>query len=97
MIVTSNNRVSVNLILLVVMSILISSCSIESSYNFKIREYQRVDKGYQYSNDMLNYQGENYRPILTSEYFCDTLSSILIYKSEGKISYSKSDLDTDSI
>lgn len=86
---------NLNLILFVMLNVFTSCDSNKNMHNFVVTEYQRVGKGYQYSNDILKYQNSEYKPLVSSEYFNDTLTSVWIYKSEGKISYSKAELNND--
>jgi hypothetical protein len=63
--------------------------------NFTVIKFQKVTNGYQFSKDILKYQGNTYKPLVSANYIMDTLSNIDIYKSEGKVSYSIEDLQND--
>lgn len=69
----------------------------EKPHNYKVTSYQRVEEGYHYSKDIFMYKLNTYRPIVTSEYINDTLVSVLVFRSEGKISYSRADIEADSL
>lgn len=86
---------NLNLILFLMLNVFTSCDSSKEIHNFVVTEYQKVEEGYQYSKDMLKHQGFEYKPIVSSEYFSDTLTTVLVYKSEGKIIYSKVDLNND--
>jgi len=86
-----------NLLLLVMLNIFTSCKSSKMEHNFIVTEYQRVGEMFQFSIDVLNYQGRKYMPIVSFEYSNDTLIAVLLYKSEGKICYSKSDLNSDRV
>ncbi len=88
-----------NVLIFVMLSIFISSenCSTEKPYNYKITRYQRVDEGCHYSKDFFTYKSNVYRPIITAKYISDTLISVFVYKSEGKMNYSRADIDADSL
>jgi len=86
---------NINLILFVMLNVFTSCDRSKEVHNFVVTEYQKVGKGYQYSNDVLKYQGNEYKPLVSSEYFNDTLTTVWVYKSEGKISYSKAELNSD--
>lgn len=88
---------NLNLILFLMLNVFTSCDSSKETHNFVVTEYQRVEEGYQYSKDIFKYQGFEYKPIVSSEYFNDTLTTVLVYKSEGKIIYSKVDLNNDPV
>jgi hypothetical protein len=70
---------------------------IEKPHNYKVTRCLRVEEGYHYSKDIFIYKSNKYRPIVTAEYIDDTLVSLLVFKSEGKISYSSEDIVVDSL
>ncbi len=86
---------NLNLILFLMLNVFTSCDSSKEIHNFVVTEYKRVEDGYQYSKDIFKYQGFEYKPIVSSEYFNDTLTTVSVYKSEGKIIYSKVDLNND--
>jgi hypothetical protein len=82
------------------MLIIIISCknsSSEKPVNYWITRYQKVEEGYYYSKDVFTYQSNVYRPIVSAEYINDSLVSVLVFKSEGKMNYSRADLDADTL
>ena len=88
-----------NLLIFTMLSILVSckNGSTEEHHNYKVTRYQRVDQGYHYSKDIFSYKSNVYRPIITAEYISDTLVSVLVFKSEGKVNYSRADIDADPL
>ena len=89
----------INLLTFAMLSFFITSenFSIEKPTNCKVTRYQRIDKGYHYSQDIFTYKSTFYRPIITADYINDTLISVLVFKSEGKMNYSKADIEADSL
>lgn len=76
----------------------LSACNGDRAvHDFTITKYHKVDEGYQYSKDLLKYKGNTYKPVVSSDYINDTLTAIAVYKSEGKISYSKEELRSDPL
>ena len=66
-------------------------------HNYTVTKYQKVGDSYKYSEDLLNYKGDTYKPVVSSTYFNDSLSSAEVYKSEGRISYTSKELQADSL
>lgn len=69
----------------------------EKPHSYTVTRYQKVGEGYQYSKDLFRYQSSVYRPMMSSEYHADTLVSVLVFKPEGKISYSNADMKADPL
>lgn len=84
-------------LILYVVSILTACNENKEIYNFTVTTYQRVDEGYQYSKDLIAYDGNIYKPIVSSHYKNNTLTTAVLYKPEGKIRYSKDELRNDSL
>ncbi|MFC4476478.1 hypothetical protein [Flavobacterium chungangensis] len=64
---------------------------------YEITKYVEVDENFQYSKDMLRFDKKKYKPTITFRYDNDTLSSVVVYKSEGGISYNILELKKDSL
>lgn len=77
---------------------MISSCSMNKFLKtFSVISYKEVADGYQYSDIIITFKSKLYKPIICAEYSMDTLYSIKLYKSEGSILYSKSELENDQL
>ncbi len=87
----------VYIILLGMFNIFISCNTDDQIKNYIIISYRQVDEGYEYSRDILEYNKYRYMPILSSEYINNTLTSITIFKSEGKLKYDLEALKVDTI
>ncbi|OQP48071.1 hypothetical protein A4H97_30015 [Niastella yeongjuensis] len=80
----------------------IASCKGNSSQppapeHITVTSYKKVGEGYSYSGDLLKYNGTVYLPLVTGMYFRDSLSGAAVYKPEGKLGYSKKELDEDTL
>ena len=64
--------------------------------NYTVTRYQKVADDFQYSNDLFRFQGNTYRPFISSGYIADTLATVGVFKSEGRITYNKQDLEADT-
>lgn len=62
---------------------------------YNITKYFKVDNGYQFSNDVIKYNSNTYRPIISLDYVKDTLSGAKIFKPDGSLVYTKNDLRQD--
>ena len=68
-----------------------------SIHNFTITKYVKVYQSYNYSNDILNYKFNKYKPLVSTAYCNDTISSISVFKPEGRVHYSKDELSSDTL
>jgi len=74
------------------------SCKTDNNLiKYSITRYKEVDENYQYSKDMFWFKKKKYKPSITCEYNNDTLKSIVIYKSEGKIFYNRLEVKKDPL
>lgn len=64
---------------------------------YSITKCIEVDRNYQYSKEMVWFKEKKYKPIVTCEYTNDTLKSVIIYKSEGKILYNRLEIKGDPL
>lgn len=79
-----------------ILSCFFSGCACDKTINnFVVIKYEEVEKGYHYSNEMIEYKSKKYKPILASEYKNDTLSAAETFKSDGRLRYNKNDLYQD--
>jgi hypothetical protein len=63
--------------------------------DFEVTRYREVASDYQYSPDIVEYDGKRFVPTLKEEYQAGVLTSMAVFKSEGRLVYSKSDLEED--
>jgi len=81
---------------LVLGSLFIFSCvSNKNVETYSVTKYLKVDNGYQFSNDVIKYNSNTYRPIINLDYIKDTLSGAKIFKPDGFLVYTKNDLQQD--
>ncbi len=96
----TEKAIRMNYLLIFAMLNVFVSCnnrSHEKPHNYKVTCFQRVGGGYHYSEAIFTYKSDTYRPIITAGYINDTLSSVLVFKSEGKVSYSRADIEADTL
>lgn len=74
-----------------------SDDSIACNYDYSITEYQRVDPGYQFSDEMIYFKKNKYNPKICSYYKNDSLVSLDLFGSEGRIFYSLRDIENDTL
>ena len=65
--------------------------------DFEITRYRVVESGYEYSDDLLEYQGKFFSPILKESYNNGVLTVVDVYKSEATLTYTKSDILADTL
>jgi hypothetical protein len=80
----------------------IASCKSNSSQPpahqyITVTIFKKVGEGYSYSGDLLKYNGTVYKPLISGVYFKDSLTETAVYKPEGKLGYSKKQLDEDTL
>lgn len=65
--------------------------------NFHVVSYKMVSSDYQYSDDIIKWKGNYFTPYLYEEYRNGELSEVGIYKSDGILFFSYSELEKDSL
>lgn len=78
--------------------LLLANCNAkEELKDIVVTKYQEVPMGYQFSNDIIEFDGKKFKPVLREEYHDKKLVAIEVFKSEGSLRYSIEDLKTDTL
>ncbi len=86
------------LLLALLYSIIAIACShTDRVHSFTVIKYQKCGMGYHYSKNLFKYFDDIYRPLTGIEYNSDTIVSLVIFKSEGEVTYNKNELITDAL
>lgn len=75
------------------------SCKVANSTrpnNYIVTRYEKIEHGYQYSNNVIVYYSNNYQPITSAIYINDSLTAFDLYKAEGAVGYSITDIKADT-
>ena len=86
------------LITLYAFTYILYSCSMEQEYNsFNIIYCKEVSSGLQYNNscETIEYRGEKYTIKKSVDYVRKKLQNVDVYRSDGIISYTKSEVESD--
>lgn len=65
--------------------------------NFRVISYRLVSSDYHYSDERMKWRGKYYMPFLYEEYRKGTLQNVGIYKSEGLLLFTSSEVEKDSL
>ena len=65
--------------------------------NFRVISYRLVSSDYHYSDERMKWRGMYYMPFLYEEYRKGTLQNVGIYKSEGLLLFTSSEVEKDSL
>ena len=65
--------------------------------NFRVISYRLVSSDYHYSDERMKWRGKYYMPLLHQEYRKGKLQNVGIYKSEGLLLFTYSEVEKDSL
>ena len=65
--------------------------------NFRVISYRLVSSDYHYSDERMKWRGKYYMPFLYEEYRKGTLQNAGVYKSEGLLLFTSSEVEKDSL
>ena len=75
----------------------IKGLQLKSLENFQVISYKLVAPGYEYSPNTIKWRGMYFMPYLCEEYKNDSLLNVGIYKSEGLLMFTSSEMEQDRL